>query len=366
MAKKKMLVAGASGLVGFAAVKHFAQLTDWDVVGVSRRIPTGLEGATLIAVDLQDQARCAEVFDQMHDVTHVIYAALYEKPGLVQGWVERDQMETNLSMLDNLFAPLEAVAKNLQHVSLLQGTKAYGVHLGPFPAPARERWPRHQHENFYWLQEDYLRQRQVGKAWHWTVWRPQLIVGESLGSQMNVIPALGVYAALRRAAGLPLSFPGGPPFVFEVIDADILAHACEWAATTSVSQNEIYNITNGDVFVWQNVWPAIAAAFGMEVGPPEPCSLAEEMPKREAEWAAIVRKYQLRSPTSLREFVGQSFILADFAFGFGSKNAAPPPMLVSTIKLRQAGFQECMDTEDCFQKWIRRFQELHWLPPVES
>jgi hypothetical protein len=90
------------------------------------------------------------------------------------------------------------------------------------------------------------------------------------------------------------------------------------------------------------------------------------MPKREAEWAAIVRKYQLRSPTSLREFVGQSFVLADFTFGFGSKNAAPPPMLVSTIKLRQAGFQECMDTEDCFQEWIRRFQELRWLPPLAS
>ena len=41
MPKKKMLVAGASGLVGFAAVKHFAQLADWDVVGVSRRIPAG-------------------------------------------------------------------------------------------------------------------------------------------------------------------------------------------------------------------------------------------------------------------------------------------------------------------------------------
>jgi len=366
MPKKKMLVAGASGLVGFAAVKHFAQLDDWDVVGVSRRIPPGLDGAALISVDLQDKARCAEVFGQMHDVTHVIYAALYEKPGLVQGWFERDQMETNLAMLNNLFAPLEAVAKNLQHVSLLQGTKAYGVHIKPFPVPARERWPRHQHENFYWLQEDYLRQRQIGKPWHWTVWRPQLILGESLGSQMNVIPALGVYAALRRETGLPLSFPGGPPFIVEAIDADVLARACEWATTTSASQNEVFNITNGDVFVWQNVWPAIAAAFDMEIGPPEPCSLAEEMPKHEDEWTAIVQKYQLRSPTSLREFVGQSFILADFTFGFGSRDVSPPPMLVSTIKLRQAGFQECMDTEDCFQKWIRRFQELRWLPPVES
>ncbi len=50
--------------------------------------------------------------------------------------------------------------------------------------------------------------------------------------------------------------------------------------------------------------------------------------------------------------------------GFGSKDLAPPPMLVSTIKLRQAGFYEFMDTEDCFRKWIKRFQEIGWLPPV--
>ena|SRR5215510_15207276 len=85
MPKRKVLVAGASGLVGFAAVKHFAQLSDWETVGVSRRIPPGLEGATLISVDLTDTARCAEVFSQMPDVTHVVYAALYEKPGLVRG-----------------------------------------------------------------------------------------------------------------------------------------------------------------------------------------------------------------------------------------------------------------------------------------
>jgi hypothetical protein len=34
---------------------------------------------------------------------------------------------------------LEAATKNLQHVTLLQGTKAYGAHVGPIPIPARER-----------------------------------------------------------------------------------------------------------------------------------------------------------------------------------------------------------------------------------
>jgi nucleoside-diphosphate-sugar epimerase len=362
MSKRKVVVAGASGLVGFAAVKHFAHLPDWETVGVSRRLPEGLGGATLISVDLMDQKRCAEVFAQMRDVTHVVYAALYEKPGLVQGWRERDQMETNLAMLRNLFEPLEAAAKDLQQVTLLQGTKAYGAHIAPFPVPARERWPRHQHENFYWLQEDYLREKQTGKNWHWTVLRPQIIFGESLGSNMNAIPAIGVYAALRREAGLPLSFPGGVPFLTEAVDADLLAQACEWATTAPAAQNEIFNITNGDVFVWQNVWPTLAEALGMEVGPPEPCSLAQEMPKHEAEWAVVVRKYNLRAPASLREFVGQSFIFADLVFAYGREQPSPP-MLVSTIKLRQAGFHECMDTEDMFRKWFRRFQELRLLPP---
>src|SRR6516165_47910 len=363
MPKKKMLVAGASGLVGFAAVKHFSRLPDWEAVGVSRRIPPGLEEASLISVDLTDSARCVEIFGQMHDVTHLVYAALYEKPGLIQGWRERDQMETNLAMLRNLFEPLAKAAKNLQQVTLLQGTKAYGAHIESFPVPARERWPRHRHENFYWLQEDYLRDKQKGKDWHWTILRPQIIFGESLGSNMNAIPAIGVYAALLREAGLPLSFPGGAPSIAEAVDADLLARACSWAATSTQCRNEIYNVTNGDVFVWHNVWPTIAEALEMKVGPPQPCRLAEEMPKREAEWAAIVKKYNLRAPLSLRDYVGQSFYFADAIFGYGVSQH-PSAMLVSTTKARQHGFHDCMDTEDMFRKWFRRFHDLRLSPPV--
>ena len=363
MTGKKVLVAGASGLVGFAAVRHFASLDEWDVVGVSRRIPDGLEDATLLSVDLQDQARCTEVFSQMHDVTHVVYTALYEKPGVVQGWRERDQMETNLRMLENLFEPLKGAATQLQHVSLLQGTKAYGAHIEPFPAPARERWPRHQHENFYFLQEDYLREQQQGKDWSWSIFRPQLIFGEALKGNLNVLPAICVYAALRKEAGLPLSFPGGPPYVFEAVDADLLARSLAWAATSPNARNETFNSTNGDVFVWQNVWPTIADALGMEVGPPEPMCLTEEMPKHAAEWAAIVDKYQLKAPRNMLDFVGGSFELTDLSFAYGASEP-PPPIVVSTIKIRQAGFHECMDTEDMFRNLIKRYQDLGWIPPV--
>ena len=361
MAIRKVLVAGASGLVGHAAVRHFASLADCEVVAVSRRIPAPVGGAKFLSVDLLDQRRCREVFGQMSDVTHVVYAAVNEKPGLMEGWRDREQMQTNLAMLQNLFEPLEAVAKNLQHVSLLQGTKAYGAHLGPIALPAREHSRRHPHQNFYWLQEDYLRAKQPGKRWYWTILRPQLVIGEAVGSNLNVIPAIGVYAAIRREAGLPLSYPGGPQLIFEMVDVDLLARSMEWAAATPACRNETFNITNGDVFAWEGVWPTIAEALGMQAGAPEPMSLAAEMPKHAAEWATIVRRYGLRAPEDLHAFVGESFWLADFAFNSGAKH--PSATLVSTIKARQAGFHDCIDTEDMLRKWFRRFQELRLLPP---
>jgi nucleoside-diphosphate-sugar epimerase len=171
-----------------------------------------------------------------------------------------------------------------------------------------------------------------------------------------------VYAALRKEAGLPLSFPGGTPGIAEAIDADVLAHSMEWAASNPACANEIFNITNGDVFVWTEVWPTIADALGMEVGPPEPHSLRDEMPRHAAEWEAIVRKYDLRAPADLGLLVGGSFEFADAVFAYGA-GQLPPTMLVSTIKARQAGFTECLDTEDMFRKWFRRWQELRLLPP---
>ena len=98
----------------------------------------------------------------------------------------------------------------------------------------------------------------------------------------------------------------------------------------------------------------------MKVGPPKPMSLVKEMPKRAAEWAAIVRKYDLASPADMHAFVGESFGLADFAFATGAKEVNP--ILVSTIKARQAGFHDCIDSEDLLIKCFRRFQELRLLP----
>lgn len=362
MAKNKVLVAGATGLVGRAAIEEFAR-RGWDVVGVSRRIPDDLDAeAELVSVDLTDRAACARVFGAMADVTHLVFAALYEKPGLFAGWRERDQMETNLAMLANLFEPLERAATGLTHVAILQGTKAYGAHFKPIEIPARESRPRDDHENFYWLQEDFLRARQPGTQWAWTVVRPQIVFGHAVGAPMNPIAAIGVHAAIRRELGLPLSYPGGPPAVMEAADTRIVARMLAWAAEEPAARNEIFNAANGDVFTWPGVWPAIARCFRMDEGKPEPLFMAKEMPKYEAVWQDLVKRHGLR-PYTIRELVGDSFHYVDGISGTG-RDRAPPPAIVSTIKARRLGFHDCIDTEEMFAYWFDRLRAMKILPPL--
>ena len=77
---RHLLVAGATGLVGRAAARHFAAV-GWRVTAVSRRRPDDHDGGDFVAVDLADAARSAAVFGGMRDVTHVVFAAYAEKPG---------------------------------------------------------------------------------------------------------------------------------------------------------------------------------------------------------------------------------------------------------------------------------------------
>lgn len=351
-----VLIAGATGVIGQAAMRHFAALGR-RVLAVSRRAPEPVAGVTHLPLDLTDARACREALTG-RDIAHVVYAALYEQPDLVAGWRDPAQMATNLAMLRNLIEPL---GPGLDHVSLFQGTKAYGVHIRPFPVPARESWPRHDHENFYWLQEDWLKARAAEAGFATTIFRPQVVFGDATGVAMNLTPVIGVWAAICSAEGRPFGFPGGPPYLVEAVDADLIAKALAWAAGAGAARGETFNITNGDVMVWRNLWPAIADALGVAPGPEAPLSLAGALPQKETLWRAITARHGLR-PSSLRELVGHSHHYADFVFAHGAKRP-PAPVLVSTIKLRQAGFHDCIDTETMFRTQIARLQDRRIIPP---
>jgi len=355
----KVLIAGASGIVGGAAVRHFDALPDWQVVALSRRRPSYPHRSEHIALDLMDRGACEAVLGRMTDVSHVVYAALYEKEDVVAGWRDPEQIATNDQMLRNLFEPLEAAATGLRQISLMQGAKAYGVHIHHLASPVKERWPRDDHDNFYWLQEDFIRARQArGRSWSYTIFRPHLVVGFAPSSPINMVAAIGAYAAIQRELGAPLAFPGGPPFVQQMSDSRLIARAFEWAAGAEAARNETFNIANGDIVIWQHLWPAIARHFGMAEGPVRPCALAETMPGQAAVWDAIVARYGLQT-TPLDRLVGASWGFADFVLGHGKK---PSATVLSTIKLQQAGFHDCLDSEDALLEWFAILQDQRVLP----
>ena len=362
-----VLIVGASGVIGAAAIEHFASLPGWKVIGLSRRHPDVAEGTVFehLAVDLNDAEACRAVAARFGGVTHVVYAALFEKPGLMPGWYEQDQMQTNLAMMRNLMEPLLTAAHGLRHVSVLQGTKAYGAHVHPLAVPARENRPRDPHDNFYWLQEDYIRGAQkrdegAGKPWTFTIWRPQVVFGAAHGVAMNLIPVIGAYAAICRELGLPFNCPAEQENIIEAVDTDLIAKALAWAAEAPAARGETFNITNGDVMVWRNVWPTIGKAVGLEPAYGEAVSLSQFLTDHAEVWDRVVENNNLRR-VSMTELVGESHHYADLIFSWGAKSL-PGPMLVSTTKLRQAGFGDCMDTEVMFGKWLGRLVERGVLP----
>src|SRR6478752_594894 len=86
-------------------------------------------------------------------------------------------------------------------------------------------------------QQDYVRDAGAKHGFAYTVLRPHLVTGKTPGA-LNVLPAIGVDAAIRRQKGEPFSFPGGPSFVWERTDADLVAPQ---------AANENFKVTNGDV-----------------------------------------------------------------------------------------------------------------------
>ena len=142
----KVVVFGATGVIGRAALVHFSHVPDCDVFGVSRRVPD-VDGVTHLPLDLLDRRACDRASEALIGATHVVYAALEESDDLTAGWRDRALMERNLTMFSNAFEPLlDAAGETLEHVSLLQGAKAYGLHVGRSTVPAKERAPRDDHD----------------------------------------------------------------------------------------------------------------------------------------------------------------------------------------------------------------------------
>lgn len=340
---KVALVVGAQGVIGRNLVDHLATLQDWQVIGLSRRGGEAEGRVRYIAVDLLDRDDTRSKLGDLAGVTHIFYAAFQDRPS----WAEL--VAPNLAMLVNAVEAVETAAPGLRHVSLMQGYKVYGGHLGPFKTPARETDAGPMPPEFMGDQLAFLQDRQQGKGWDWSAIRPSVVGGVALGNPMNLAVAIAVYASMSKELGLPLRFPGKPGAydkLLEMTDAGLLARATVWAATDPRCANQAFNIANGDLFRWNDLWPKIARFFGLEVAPPLPMALDTIMADKEPLWRAMADRHGL-APHPYRDV--SSWRFADFIFGLDYD------MFADSSKSRRFGFHEFVDTEAMF---LDLFQDL--------
>ena len=362
--QRHLLIVGASGVIGSGAVKHFSGRPGWQVTAVSRRRPIVGDDSvfTHVVVDLSDRDACAAAVAKMPPVTEMIYAAVAETPGLVAGWFDTELMEANGRMFANILDPV-AAGGSLRHLSLLQGVKAYGALHHPIEVPAREDRPRDDHANFYWLHEDHARLRASEAGFALTIFRPPVLLGSAPGAAMNPVAAIGAYAALCRELGRPLAYFGDADSLLEVIDTGLLAEGFEWAAISPAAVNQIFNITNGDLLAIGHAWPEIASSLGLSSEGEPPPNLVDFFAQEDSQaaWGRLVARHGLRVPT-LSALLGQSHHYADLLFGARVAKRSMPTLL-STVKIRQAGFGACRDSVASLRYWLRRMVDLRLLPP---
>jgi nucleoside-diphosphate-sugar epimerase len=350
MPNKVALVVGAQGVIGRNLVEHLAAQGDWEVIGLSRRGGTDSGKVRHIAVDLLDPADVREKLNGLTEVTHLFYAAYQDRPT----WAEL--VPPNLAMLVNVVEAVEAVASGLRHISLMQGYKVYGAHLGPFKTPARETDAHHMPPEFNVDQQQFLEERQRGKDWTWSAIRPSVVCGFALGNPMNLAMVIAVYAALSKELGIPLRFPGKPGAydkLLEMTDAGLLARATVWAATEERCANQAFNINNGDLFRWNELWPKIAGFFELEVAPPLPMSLDIVMADKEPLWNRLVAQYGL-APTPYKDV--SSWRFGDFVFSWDYD------MFADGSKARRFGFHEFVETEAMFLNIFADFRRRKIIP----
>ena len=246
----------------------------------------------------------------------------------------------------------------LRHVTLYQGGKAYGAHLGYFNSPAKERDPRLVQPNFYYDQEDVLRARAAERGFAVTVLRPEGVIGYAVGNPMNLLMVIAVYASICRELGQPLRFPGtvaAYDALYQVTDADLLARATVWSGSEPGLRGRSSTSPTGTSCAGANCGPPSRVTSGWRWLSPSRCRWSTRCRPTVRCGSASSSRHDLRT-TPYEDLVAWQF--GDFLFGSEFDNVC------STVKARQAGFHDCLDSEDRFRELFDGLVSLRVIPPV--
>jgi hypothetical protein len=108
-----------------------------------------------------------------------------------------------------------------------------------------------------------------------------------------------------------------------------------------------------DVYRWRQLWKELAAFYDLPVAEPLAMSTVSEMSEKGPLWDSIVVRYSLHA-TPYEQIANWPFV--DWMLNFGEET------ILSTIKIRKAGFADCIDTHESFRRQLMKLRELRVIP----
>lgn len=172
---------------------------------------------------------------------------------------------------------------------------------------------------------------------------------------MNLALSIALYASLCKALGLPLRFPGSEQAWHSIVDhtdAGLLAEATVWAAASPAAQNQAFNVNNGDIWRWSELWPRIARWFELDSAPPVRLSFHQLFNDYHGVWRELAEE-RLVEADILQLSDGH---FADFVFSWDYD------MFGDGSKLRRSGFTQMQATDEMFFRLFAQLRAARIIP----
>ncbi|XP_074303174.1 (S)-8-oxocitronellyl enol synthase ISY1-like [Silene latifolia] len=368
--KRVAAIFGVTGLVGRELARQLSSKYSWKVYGVARR---GEQQSSLqekngnyhfISCDLLDPVQTRKKLSLLEDVTHVYWVTWASQYPLDSP----ECCEQNRAMLSNALDAILPNARSLKHVSLQTGMKHYvslrGLVEKGHTSIYDEECPRASTgNNFYYVQEDLLKERLGEYNVAWSVQRPGLITGCSTKTTYNFMGCLCIYASICKELNLPFVFGGSrecwEETCIDISDARLVAQQHVWASTNdgiSSAEGQAFNALNGGCFTWEEIWDLIGTKFGLEV--PENMFSDEflystAMADKAGVWREIVKKRGLVE-TKMDDLANWVFL--DMLF------RCPVKLLGTRAKADQMGFRKRYTALESISYWIDEMRNEKLIP----
>ncbi|KAJ9269486.1 hypothetical protein DTO212C5_4337 [Paecilomyces variotii] len=391
------IVTGANGISGDHMLRVLCESPKrWKkIYALSRRPPNGEWPSYVEHVSMDFLKSPETLAAQMKEKgikSDYVFFFSYIQPAAKEGgdlWSAAEELvKINTTLLQNFLDAL-VLSDTVPKSFLLQlGAKYYGTHLGPTAVPQEESDPRvHLEPNFYYPQEDLLKEFCQKHNCNWVTTRPSWVPGAVPDAAMNVVLPLAIYATVQKYLGQPLEFPADLTAwetAQTMSSAQMNCYLAEWAVLTPGAQNESFNATDDCAFTWGKFWPKLAAKYQMPwkgpdldpsafreseskfnppprgFGPPGKqrvkFTLTEwaKRPEVQKAWKEIAAKHDLRQ---------KELWDTDRVFGFTDIAMTwSIALYFSTTKAKKLGFFGFVDSNESIFKVIDEFADLKMVP----